>query len=314
MPARQDVPKTGSFNAWSDGLEFPDLVLAICATGKSGELRFMSSEAEKTLVIHEGEIVFAKSSSTDDRLGPYLLREDKIRFEHLTELSRFVTPEKRFGTVLIENGVLDPQALVQGVVGQVRSIVLSLFRWTEAAYIFEERQPEKENITLRIPLARLIIDGVRQIPSWRRVISGIGSLDAVYQTSDGVEDAVRRAKPTPIELELIGELRGPKTIAEACASTELSDFEVCQLLWAFRALDWVTPVTEQPAAKPEPAVDSIPAGVPSSAPPDGNAGSDEVEPMPVVEAAVAGNDDENDDEVVDDPDGLGMILNDDPLT
>lgn len=313
MPARQDVSLSGSFNAWSEGLEFPDLVLAICETRKSGELRFMSSEAEKTLVVHEGEIVFAKSSSTDDRLGPYLLRENKIRFEHVTELSRFVTPEKRFGTVLIENGVLGPHDLVQGVVGQVRSIVLSLFRWTEAAYIFEERQLEKENITLRIPLARLIIDGVRQVKSWRRVTGGIGSLDAVYQTSDGVDDAVRRAKPTPSEHELIGELRGPKTIAEACAATELSDFEVCQLLWAFRALNWVTPVTEQPAAMPSTAaVETSPAPEPVSVAPGDSTDSDQAKPMPVVEAASA-DDDENDD-FIEDPEGLGMILKDDPLT
>lgn len=308
MSARQEMPHSGSFNAWSGDWEFPNLVLGICRTGTSGELRFMSSEAEKTLVIHNGEIVFAKSSSTDDRLGPYLLREGKIRFEHVTELSRFVTPEKRFGTVLVENRVLSPHELVQGVVGQVRSIVLSLFRWTEAAYLFEPRELEKENITLRIPLARLIVDGVRQVTSWRRVTGGIGSVDAVYQTNDGVEETIRSAKLAPAELELISELRGPKTIAETCASTDLGDFEVCQLLWAFRTLDWIAPVTEQ-------------ATVPSPSPPlaasptaeDSTAAS--AEPMPVIEATAASGDDEDEtsDDLAEDLEGLGMILKDDPL-
>ena len=229
MPPLLDIPPSGSFNAWSQGFEFPDLLLAICKREQSGELKFMSSEAEKTILVHDGEIVFAKSSSTDDRLGPYLLRENLIRFEHVTELSRFVSPEKRFGTVLVENGVLDPHELVQGVVGQVRSIVLSLFQWTEAAYIFEQREPDKEDITLRIPLTKLIVDGVRQVTSWRRVMGGIGSLDAIYQTIAGVEDTVRAAKLTPEQLDLVAEMRGPKTIAEACAATEISDFEVCQL-------------------------------------------------------------------------------------
>jgi hypothetical protein len=287
MPARRDIPLSGSFNAWSQGFEFPNLILAICGSGQTGELKFMSSEAEKTLVIHKGEIVFAKSSSVDDRLGPYLLRSGQIRFEHLTELSRFVSPEKRFGTVLIENGVLSPQELVQGVVGQVRSIVLSLFKWTEAAYIFEEKELDKENITLRIPLAKLIVDGARQVTSWRRVASGIGSLDAVYQTSDGSEDAWHAAKLTPSELELITELRGPKTIAEACASTELSDFEVCQLLWAFCALDWVCPVTEQLGA---------------------------AKATPIVDATSEENSVDDEEATEEDLEGLGMILNEDPLT
>jgi len=292
MSPRREIPSSGSFNAWSQGFEFPDLLLATCEREQSGELKFMSSEAEKTILVHEGNIVFAKSSSTDDRLGPYLLRENLIRFEHMTELSRFVSKEKRFGTVLVENGVLDPHELVQGVVGQVRSIILSLFQWTEAAYIFEQRNLDNEDITLRIPLAKLIVDGVRQVTSWRRVTGRIGSLDAVYQTIDGVEDIVRGAKLTPEQLELVAEMRGPKTIAEACAATDISDFEVCQLLWAYCALDWVGPVTEIPSyatSEPTPVIETV-AEIESR---DG-------------EAPVA-------DIVEDDLEGLGMVLKDDPL-
>ncbi len=298
MPPLQDIPQAGSLNAWSQGFEFPDLLLAICKLGQSGELKFVSSEAEKTIIIQDGEIVFAKSSSIDDRLGPYLLRENLIRFEHVTELGRFVTPKKRFGTILVENGVLEPHDLVQGVVAQVRSIVLSLFQWTEAEYAFEHRELDKEVITLRIPLAKIILDGVRHVTSWRRVTSGLGSLDAVYQTSDGVEDRVRAAKLTPEQQELIAEMRGPKTIAEMCAATEISDFEVCQLLWAYRALDWIHPVAKIAAD-----ATSQPEGVAEELPPT------LTEPIPVVQAA---DEVESHDEVAADEDleGLGMVLKD----
>ena len=47
MPPLLDIPPSGSFNAWSQGFEFPDLLLAICKREQSGELKFMSSEAEK---------------------------------------------------------------------------------------------------------------------------------------------------------------------------------------------------------------------------------------------------------------------------
>ena len=223
MSLHHDIPLSGSFNCWAQAYDLPDLLLKISSLKQTGELRFMSSEAEKTVVLHDGAIVFAKSSSADDRLGPHLLKAKKIRFEHLTELSRCVTPERRFGAVLVDNGVLTPHDLVQGVVGQVRSIILSLFQWTEAAYIFEEKELAKETIELSIPLPKLIVDGVREVSSWRRIAQGIGSLDAVYQSSDGIDDSVRAAKLDPEGLELHAELRGPKTIAEACASSELSE-------------------------------------------------------------------------------------------
>jgi hypothetical protein len=244
------IPLTGSFDCWNQGFDFCDLLLAVCATRRTGELRFRSPEAEKTVVIQSGKVVFARSSSADDRLGPYLLRQERVRFDHLMDLAKFVTPTKRFGTVLVENNVLSPKDLVHGVIGQVATIVLSLFTWTLAEYSFEVKELEKETITLRIPTAKLVVDGVRQITSWRRVTSGIGSLDAVYQTTDGAEDAASRTDLEPATLELLSDLRGPKTIAEACAGSELSDFEVCQHLWAFRSLRWIGPVTELAAALP----------------------------------------------------------------
>lgn len=268
------IPPKGKFDCWNQGFDFCDLLLSVCATGQTGELRFQSPEAEKTIVIQAGKVVFARSSSADDRLGPFLLRLGKVRFDHLMDLTKFVTPTKRFGTVLVENNVLSPKDLVQGVIGQVATIVLSLFTWPLADYAFEVRELEKETITLRIPTAKLVVDGVRQVTSWRRVTGGIGSLDAVYQTTDGAEEAAARADLEPATIELLSDLRGPKTIAEACAGSELSDFEVCQLLWAFRSLRWIGPVTEVAAA------------------------------LPVVEA------EEEEDEAVEDSDteGLGSIL------
>jgi hypothetical protein len=242
--SRTPIPLRGKFDCWNQGFDFCDLLLSVCASGKTGDLRFRSPEAEKTVVIQSGRVVFARSSSADDRLGPYLLRLGKVRFDHLMDLTKFVSPAKRFGTVLVENHVLSPKDLVQGVIGQVRSIVLSLFTWPEADYAFEDKDLEKETITLRIPTSKLVVDGVRQVASWRRVTGGIGSLDAVYQTNDGTEEASSRADLEPAILDLLSDLRGPKTIAEACAGSELSDFEVCQLLWAFRSLQWIAPVTE----------------------------------------------------------------------
>lgn len=297
MSPRQDIPLSGSFNCWAQAFDLPDLLLKICGLKQTGELRFMSSEAEKTVVLHDGAMVFAKSSSADDRLGPHLLKARKIRFEHLTELSRFVTPERRFGAVLVDNGVLTPHDLVQGVIGQVRSIILSLFQWTEAAYIFEEKELAKETIELSIPLPRLIVDGVRDVSSWRRIAQGIGALDAVYQSSDGIDDRVNAAKLDPKELGILSDLRGPKTIAEACASSELSDIEVCQLLWAFMAMGWLTPVDQSSQAPPPPQTSE------PETPPQ----------VPVVEATLAELPADTAPPEDSDLEGLGSVLNKKPL-
>lgn len=245
MSQKDDIPLSGMLNAWKLGIEFPNILLAVCRTGKTGVLRFHGASAEKSLVIKEGRILFARSSATDDRLGPYLLHAGKIRFNHLIEMSRYISPTKRFGTVLVENGVLKGEELAEGVIGQVRAIVMSLFQWSEGEYSFGEQELDKETITLRMPTAKLVVDGVRQVKSWHRVTGGIGSLDAVYQTTERGGQASDHRDLTPAVMELLSDLRGPKTIAEACAGSDLTDFEVCQVLWAFSCLDWIGPVTER---------------------------------------------------------------------
>jgi len=99
-------------------------------------------------------------------------------------------------------------------------------------------------------------------------------------------------------------MRGPKTIAEACAATEISDFEVYQLLWAFCALGWVGPVPEI-AAKATSGPEIVAEEAPAS------------EPMPIIEAA-AEIDRQHEKAPVkpveeNDLEGLGMLLKDDPL-
>ena len=160
-------------------------------------------------------------------------------------MSRYISPTKRFGTVLVENGVLKGEELAEGVIGQVRAIVMSLFQWSEGEYSFGEQELDKETITLRMPTAKLVVDGVRQVKSWHRVTGGIGSLDAVYQTTERGGQASDHRDLAPAVMELLSDLRGPKTIAEACAGSDLTDFEVCQVLWAFSCLDWIGPVTER---------------------------------------------------------------------
>lgn len=250
MSQPRGIPGSGRFNCWTQGFDLPDLLVAMCATGKTGELRFKSAEATKAIVMKDGAIVFAKSSAMDDRLDSYLLKRNQIRFEHVVKLGRFVAPGKRFGTVLVEHGVLDGHGLVDAVIGQVRSIVLSLFSWTESDYAFEAKALAKETIQLRIPLHRLVLQGVCGVRNWRRVAHGIGSLDVVYRTSPGIEESLRGIQLEPAEKALFTKLKSPVTIAEACAGTDAADFRVCQILWGFLALGWIEPAAHEASKAP----------------------------------------------------------------
>lgn len=236
---RTTIPLAGQFNCWTGTFDLPDLLREICERGITGELRLESGGSQRRLALRDGEIVFASSSSPDDRLGEYLLRKYAIALTDLQRFSPGVRPGLRLGQLLVENGLLDDAGLRRAVSGQLRSIVLGLFRWTEASYEFQRKATRQEAITLDVPTARLIVDGIREIDSWRRLSRGIGSLDAAYRRVVGKEEFFRSADLDTESLEILAMLARPKSVPEICRLTVLPDIEVCRRLWDFRALGWV---------------------------------------------------------------------------
>jgi hypothetical protein len=249
MPVCKRTPLEGELDCANQDFDVPDILLNVCETGRTGLLTFSTTEAERTLFVREGSYIFAKSSSMDDRLGEFLLRSQRVALRDLVSLSKMVKPGKRLGALLVESGALDPKELVQSVVGQVRSIVLGLFRWTKAQYRFVEQElPSKETITLSMPTSKLIVDGIQGIDSWWRIERGIGELDSLYRAVSGTEEAVRSVHLDTPALELLAMLSKPKRIGDACTDSSLTELEVCKLLWVFRSLGWVESVEDDGTA------------------------------------------------------------------
>ncbi len=242
MPARNPIPLEGVLNCWTDPYDLPDLLLAISRSGKTGRLSFSNPEGDKTIYIKDGKIVFAESSSDDDGLGPYLLRNGQISLEDYSRVSKLVSPGKRLGALLVAEEVLEPKELVPAVVGQVRAIILGLFRRTESWYGFKEEElSRKESITLDMPVAELVLDGVQSVDSWRRVAKGVGDLDSVYRVAGATEVEWSRLALESGPTELLAMLNEPMRIADVCAQATMDDFDACRYLWAFKSLEWIEP-------------------------------------------------------------------------
>jgi hypothetical protein len=240
MPARNPIPLEGVLNCWNDPYDLPDLLLAVSRSGKTGRLSFSNPEADKTIYVKDGKIVFAESSSDDDGLGQYLLRNGQISLDDFTRVSKLVSPGKRLGALLVAEGVLEPKDLVPAVVGQVRAVILGLFRRTETWYGFKEEDlSRKESITLDMPVAQLVLDGVQLVDSWRRISKGVGNLESVYQVAGATEVEWSRLKLESGPSELLTLLSSPMSIADACAEASIDDFDACRYLWAFKSLEWI---------------------------------------------------------------------------
>jgi len=101
---------------------FTSIVEYLVLNNFTGIILLDLAEVQKVVYAKNGEIVFARSSINDERLGETLCRMGKLTEEALIKASKEITPSRRLGRVLVENGYITPRDLWLGVKRQIFEI------------------------------------------------------------------------------------------------------------------------------------------------------------------------------------------------
>jgi hypothetical protein len=230
--------------------DVPELVQFVHEGRWTGVLTLTHMGVGKSVYVQEGRLVFASSSSPDERLGELLLRRGKISLRQFSEAGQAVGPGKRLGTILVERGWLSPKDLVKAVMTHTQEIIYGAFLWTEGRYRMQEQDASSEAITLKISTPEIIMEGIRRIESWSRIDRGVGGLQAQYARADRYDEALRGVVLPPQKSSILSRLEGTRTVDEICSDSDLGSFDVCRTLWAYRVIGVVRRV-DTPAPKPE---------------------------------------------------------------
>jgi len=226
--------------AWPTGRlsdhEFADLVREVYSRHWTGLLTLNHMGVEKSVRVKDGRLVFAFSSARDDRLGELLLRRGRITLHQYVAASRAMGKGNRLGTVLVEQGALDPRELVKVVMDHTQEIIYSAFQWTEGTYHFTEGGEATEPITLRLSTPDVILEGVRRIESWSRIEHAVGGMDTRYLRAPGYEKVLGEMTLSLEKLSILTGLEVVQDVDSICSNSTLSHFEVCRTLWAYRVI------------------------------------------------------------------------------
>ena len=219
-----------------DQQDVAELIQELSRDRWTGTLRLERADNRIGIVAEEGRLVFATSSNADYRLGPRLLRRGVITLRQMVDAGRAIAPGKRFGSVLVDNGILDSKELARGVIDQTRDIILLAFQWNIGRYRLEPGPPAGEAITLNISTPQLILDGVSQIEAWSRVERGCGDLATRYATVPGSEALFNQLTLDVDQAALVRAAGKGRDVETLCEESVLNHFEVCRTLWAFRVI------------------------------------------------------------------------------
>ena len=95
-------------------------------------------------------------------LGEVLFRMGKLSKEDFDRIDEYIEPKKNIGSVLVEKGLITKDALKEGLVYQMREIVLNMFSVFDAEFGFQDRADYDEKVfdaKLKVPV--MIEEGIR---------------------------------------------------------------------------------------------------------------------------------------------------------
>lgn len=250
-----DLPVSGRLR----DQRLPKILTHLQRQKKTGVLVVRRNDQHKVIFIKDGDIVFAASKYQDDWLGEVLLKAGKItlgQYEKASEVTR--STQKRFGTVLVEHGVLTAKDLFWAVTHQVKEIILSLFTWLDGEYQFEEGPlPAQEIITLKMSTANLILDGIRRINDFVRLRNELPPMNTILQITMDPMILFQDIKLMDPERKLLMQVDGKSSLFDVFAASELPPFETLKLLCFFLSVGLVEIGIAD--LQPEPSAQAMPA-------------------------------------------------------
>ena len=155
-------------------ISFAEVLQLVASTLRSGMLLLSYGDVgaravepsqlrRKAIALRDGQVVFASSSDPADRLGPVLWRRGLLSEEDLARASRLVGAGRPLGQVLVDEGLLTSAQVYDGIVDQVREIVLGCFDQPDGSFVFRAGAHDERN-AVRLPerTADLLAAGVER--------------------------------------------------------------------------------------------------------------------------------------------------------
>ncbi len=229
---------------------FPEILMGISAAGKTGMLYLKNWPAEKIIYIRKGSIIFASSNIEEDCLGINLLTKGKITVSQYYESIRLLEKTgKRHGSILIELGYLRSEDVDAAIKRQVEEIVISIFRWEDGYFFFEESPFNiDESITLESDTVTLIYKGIKKMDSFSQIRNAL-PLTTVLMHSASAPKIFRKFSFDEAEKMVIDMVDGKKSVLDIITGTKGNDLEKLKVLYALNSIEAVVPVDGGKARK-----------------------------------------------------------------
>src|SRR5256885_3474814 len=209
---------------------------------KTGALRVTSElrHNEGTIYFDSGVIVSAEIRSNPHPLGALLLRTGKITeadLERARDMQQRQGDKRRLGEILVALGVITQREVERQIHFQIEEVVFEVMSWNEGYFSFAEETESKvpTEVTVRIPVEALMMEGARRIDEWSRIENRIPHVGVVPSLAPPPEGGGGELDLLPPEWEVLALIDGQRSIRGLATELGRSDFEVAKTLFGLES-------------------------------------------------------------------------------
>lgn len=193
--------------------------------------------APAALFFREGRLIHAFYEGKPARLTDVLVQVGRLTPEQaqaVRQRSRIDT-DKELGLLLIHNGFLSQNDIIQGVRGYLLETVYQLFTWPAGDFRFEPNElPPDERITVPLSLENVILEGNRRQQEWEKLIDEIPNLDVSLRFAERPSANLRNISLTRQEWQVISFINARNTIRQIGEYLMLDEFQIRRVVYGLK--------------------------------------------------------------------------------
>ncbi|HEY3221831.1 MAG TPA: DUF4388 domain-containing protein [Gemmatimonadales bacterium] len=226
---------------------------------KTGALRVTSElrHNEGKIYFDNGVVVSAEIRSNPHPLGALLLRTGKIAeadLERARDMQQRQGDKRRLGEILVSLGVITQREVERQIHFQIEEVVFEVMSWNEGYFSFAEEAESKvpTEVTVRIPVEALLMEGARRIDEWSRIENRIPHVGVVPSLAPPPEGGGGELDLLPPEWEVLALIDGERSVRGLATELGRSDFEVAKTLFGLESAGVIVLVDPGTAARGRP--------------------------------------------------------------
>ena len=194
---------------------------------RTGVLLTRSDGTERGIVLIEGNVAWACSTSPGERLGELLCRmglAEHAKVKAALESQTGGVSHRRIGQVLVDQGVLGPDDVFRGLRHQVVEIFLGLLVATAGSFVFL-RGVERSRLpaVLALDTQALLLDGLRRLDEMEAYRARVPSSETKLQRTG--KSGAGEGELSAEQQRLLALADGSRTVSELASATALGEFE-----------------------------------------------------------------------------------------